>query len=482
MASDQIDVTNLAALQELLKNQTSALQPNLNALLTAGSQISPVGNVCPAQPQSSTPTPKLLQNVATESTAAVVPQINAANNMAVQLSSTQAQVQYLMEQNRILTEAISKQQQQQAQAQHMVQGNDGKSGFSIDFLLSAPKKAQPGQIGINSIGNSDPQSTSSSSPTGSNNGEKAIANGQLSGQRKRNFDENLLTIDQSKRIKNVEQANPIETAAEKNTTNTSEPKKRPRTAFTPDQIKRLEAEFQHNKYLSVGKRMELSKNLKLTETQIKIWFQNRRTKWKREYLSEWELWTHQNYYSSLSNNNNAQAQAAQAQAAQAMAAIQNAQNRGIQQANPANSVPALALAQQSANGILTNLLANQRSNPSGPNGMAAQVLAQAQAQVQAQAQAAQIHAQEQSSNQTNTAALLAQQIALLSAQNSSSPAQPSTSTSTQPLQNQALLAALTSQLNTQVQVKQEETDENVNISDEPINVENVEPKVEVTDQ
>ena len=46
------------------------------------------------------------------------------------------------------------------------------------------------------------------------------------------------------------------------------PKKRPRTAFTPEQIKRLESEFAKNKYLSVAKRMELSKSLNLTETQV----------------------------------------------------------------------------------------------------------------------------------------------------------------------------------------------------------------------
>ena len=50
---------------------------------------------------------------------------------------------------------------------------------------------------------------------------------------------------------------------------TSAPKKRPRTAFTPEQIKRLESEFAKNKYLSVAKRMELSKSLNLTETQVR---------------------------------------------------------------------------------------------------------------------------------------------------------------------------------------------------------------------
>lgn len=54
-------------------------------------------------------------------------------------------------------------------------------------------------------------------------------------------------------------------------------KKRPRTAFSAAQIKALETEFERGKYLSVAKRTALAKQLHLTETQIKIWFQNRRT-------------------------------------------------------------------------------------------------------------------------------------------------------------------------------------------------------------
>ncbi|XP_043288258.1 homeobox protein MSH-D-like isoform X2 [Venturia canescens] len=91
-----------------------------------------------------------------------------------------------------------------------------------------------------------------------------------------------------------------ENANEGNSSVTSDEdrKKRPRTAFTASQIKSLEAEFERNKYLSVAKRLQLSKSLKLTETQIKIWFQNRRTKWKRKYTNDVELLAQQ-YYSSL---------------------------------------------------------------------------------------------------------------------------------------------------------------------------------------
>ena len=51
-----------------------------------------------------------------------------------------------------------------------------------------------------------------------------------------------------------------------------ERKKRPRTAFTASQVKALESEFERNKYLSVAKRAQLAKSLKLTETQVSIFF------------------------------------------------------------------------------------------------------------------------------------------------------------------------------------------------------------------
>jgi hypothetical protein len=49
--------------------------------------------------------------------------------------------------------------------------------------------------------------------------------------------------------------------------------KRPRTAFTAEQLARLKQEFDENRYLTEKRRQDLALDLKLHENQIKIWFQ-----------------------------------------------------------------------------------------------------------------------------------------------------------------------------------------------------------------
>lgn len=75
------------------------------------------------------------------------------------------------------------------------------------------------------------------------------------------------------------------------------PERKPRQAYSAKQLERLESEFKLDKYLSVSKRMELSKALGLTEVQIKTWFQNRRTKWKKQLTSRLKIAQRQGLFS-----------------------------------------------------------------------------------------------------------------------------------------------------------------------------------------
>lgn len=98
--------------------------------------------------------------------------------------------------------------------------------------------------------------------------------------------ENAKSISDCELSTNVSDSNPLEeTSCEKSSDLPKQRKKRSRAAFSHAQVFELERRFNHQRYLSGPERADLAASLKLTETQVKIWFQNRRYKTKRRQMA-----------------------------------------------------------------------------------------------------------------------------------------------------------------------------------------------------
>ncbi|XP_065641119.1 homeobox protein Hox-C3a-like isoform X1 [Hydra vulgaris] len=101
-----------------------------------------------------------------------------------------------------------------------------------------------------------------------------------------------------------------ESLIQQNLLNIKSSRKKPRILFSQSQVMELEKKFKDQKYLSASERDQIANKLNLTPTQVKIWFQNKRYKCKKQTIEsrtrpppyEWLHFQHRNVPVLVQNN------------------------------------------------------------------------------------------------------------------------------------------------------------------------------------
>nr|ADO22657.1 ANTP class homeobox transcription factor ANTP51 [Mnemiopsis leidyi] len=85
-----------------------------------------------------------------------------------------------------------------------------------------------------------------------------------------------------KKVLTTSSSSSSSSSTRKMTTADDKKTKRFRSSFSTEQLRTMEDTFRHRPYLSTAQVEELAGNLALSSRQVKIWFQNRRTKLKKQ--------------------------------------------------------------------------------------------------------------------------------------------------------------------------------------------------------